>query len=186
MDFCNIRNHSLIPHQLVHEMNPVTALRAATQQMAFVFEMQFIIRIFVSCSHFCSCRSSQEQPIQGALLIYFQLDFTINIVLPSVPSTHQIYSWSNLSFSWCETPQPLDGRELQCLTALSYFWAGSLRITSVSGNFKLFLLAPKSSWAVDFCFGLYCFIFVLYYKDFWKFISDCLLDVMAVHLCIIF
>jgi len=160
MDFWNIRNHSLIPHQLVHDMNPVTVLRPATQQMSFIFEMQFIIRIFVSCPHFCSCRSSQEHTTQQALLVYFQLDFTINTVLPSFPSTHQIYSRSNLSFSWCEAPQPLAGKELQCLTALSYFWTGSSRfalkwITSVSGNFKLFLLAPKSSWAVDFCFGLF-------------------------------
>lgn len=140
--------HICIYQKLVHEVDPTTVLKPASQQMLFAFEMQLIIRILGSCPHFCSCRSSQEHTAHEDPLVAYQLSFAINIVLPSVPSTHQIYSRFNLSFNWHEVSWTLAGRELQCLTAVSYFWAGSSRfalklITSVSVSFKLFLLASE-------------------------------------------
>lgn len=146
-----------------------TVLSPATQQILFAFEMQLTIRNSMSCPHFYSCQSSQEHTAHGAFLVAFLLGFNINIVPSSLPSAHQIHSKFNLSFKWHEVPCPPAGRELQCLTAVSYVWAWSSRsalklIKSVSASFKWFLLATKDSQAVEFCFLLQRFLEV---------ISDC-------------
>lgn len=154
--------HICIYQKLVHEIDPTTVLRPATRQMLLAFEMQLIIRILGSCPHFCSCRSSQEHTAHEDPLVAYQLSFAINIVLPSVPSTHQIYSRFNLSSNWHKISWTLAGRELQCLTAVSYFWAGSSRfalklITSISVSFKLFFffgLKRFLGWGFLFCFIL--------------------------------
>lgn len=134
-----IREEDLCLPKAGYEMVQTSVLSPATHQILCAFEIQLIIRISMPCPHFCSCQSSQKHTLHGAFLIAFN----ISLVPSSLPSTHQIHSTSNLSFNWHEVACPLAGRELQCLMAVSYFWAWSSRsalklIKSVSVSFNDF------------------------------------------------
>lgn len=112
----------------------------------------------MSWPHFYSCWSSQEHRAHGAFLVAFQPGFNINIVAPSLPSTQQIHSKSNLSFNWHEVLCPLAGRELQYLMAVSYFWAWRTRsalksIKSVAASLKCFFVDHKGFLCSRFLFS---------------------------------